>query len=206
MVHTNAEVGAQLEEVPSQREIFEDIVNESSQMSRMVENLLFLARSDSESPPLEMEIIAVPTFLAALEGRAEPLARGRGASFEANLSGEGYLKADPARLEQAVLILVDNAAKYGEPGGRITLSSSVRAGELRIAVEDRGPGIPVEERDKVFERFFRGRAAGMRGTGEGSGLGLSLVREHVALHGGRVWAEEREGGGTRLVVRLPVVS
>lgn len=67
VVHTNAEVGAQLEEDSSQREIFEDIVNESFQMSRMVENLLFLARSDSESPPLEMEIITVSAFLAALK-------------------------------------------------------------------------------------------------------------------------------------------
>ncbi|HEX5973701.1 MAG TPA: histidine kinase dimerization/phospho-acceptor domain-containing protein, partial [Rubrobacteraceae bacterium] len=95
VIHTNAEVGAQLEEDPSQREIFEDIVNESSQMARMVENLLFLARSDSESPPLEMEIIAVPAFLAALKGRAETLARGRGACLEANLSGEGEFRADP---------------------------------------------------------------------------------------------------------------
>ena len=105
----------------------------------MVENLLFLARSDSESPPL-VEIIAVPTFQRA-RGRAEPLARGRGASFEANLSGEGYLMADPARLEQAVLILVDNAAKYSSDGKLVTLFATTESGELLIRVEDRGPGI-----------------------------------------------------------------
>jgi signal transduction histidine kinase len=67
VVHTNAEVGAQLEEDPGQREIFEGIVNESSRMSRMAEDLLFLARSDSQSPPLETEVVAVPALLAALE-------------------------------------------------------------------------------------------------------------------------------------------
>jgi two-component system, OmpR family, sensor histidine kinase VicK len=205
VVHTNAEVGAQLEEDPSQREIFEDIVNESSQMSRMVENLLFLARSDSESPPLEMEIIAIPTFLAALEGRAEPLARGREASFEANLSGEGYLRADPARLEQAVLILVDNAAKYSPDGGRVTLSATTESGELLIRVEDRGPGIPEEHLLHIFERFYRIEKARTRKQ-EGAGLGLSIAQTVVQAHGGRIEAENRTAGGTRVSILLPLTA
>jgi signal transduction histidine kinase len=205
VVHTNAEVGAQLEEDPSQREIFEDIVNESSQMSRMVENLLFLARSDSESPPLEMEIIAVPTFLASLEGRAEPLARGRGASFEANLSGEGYLKADPARLEQAVLILVDNAAKYSSDGKQVTLFASTGSGELLIWVEDRGPGIPEEHLPHIFERFYRVDRARTRRQ-EGAGLGLSIAQTIVQAHGGRIEAESRIGEGTQMSLHLPLVA
>lgn len=205
MVHTNAEVGAQLEEDPSQREIFEDIVNESSQMARMVENLLFLARSDSESPPLEMEIIAIPMFLAALEGRAEPLARGRGASFEANLRGEGYLKADPARLEQAVLILVDNAAKYSPDGKRVTLFATTESGELLIRVEDRGPGIPEEHLPHIFERFYRVDKARTRRQ-EGAGLGLSIAQTIVQAHGGRIEAESHIGEGTQMSIHLPLVA
>ena len=205
VVHTNAEVGAQLEVDPSQREIFEDIVNESSQMSRMVENLLFLARSDSESPPLEMEIIAVPTFLAALEGRAEPLARGRGASFEANLSGEGYLRADPARLEQAVLILVDNAAKYSSDGKLVTLFATTESGELLIRVEDRGPGIPEEHLPHIFERFYRVDKARTRKQ-EGAGLGLSIAQTIVQAHGGRIEAESHIGEGTQMSLHLPLAA
>jgi two-component system, OmpR family, sensor histidine kinase VicK len=205
VVHTNAEVGAQLEEDPSQREIFEDIVNESSQMSRMVENLLFLARSDSESPPLEMEIIAVPAFLAALKGRAEPLAQGLGASFEAHLSGEGCLRADPARIEQAVLILVDNAAKYSPDGGRVTLSATTESGELLIRVEDRGPGIPEEHLLHIFERFYRIEKARTRKQ-EGAGLGLSIAQTVVQAHGGRIEAENRTAGGTRVSILLPLTA
>jgi two-component system sensor histidine kinase VicK len=203
VVHTNAEVGAQLEEDPSQREIFEDIVNESSQMSRMVENLLFLARSDSESPPLEMEILAVPTFLAALKGRAETLTRGRGASFEANLSGEGYLRADLARLEQAVLILVDNAVKYSPDGGRVTLSATTESGELLIRVEDRGPGIPEEHLPHIFERFYRVDKARERKQG-GTGLGLPIAQTIVQAHGGRIEAQSRIGEGTHMSLHLPL--
>ena len=66
------------------------------------------------------------------------------------------------------------------------------------------PGLPPAERARVFERFYRGQAAGRRGTGTGTGLGLALVAEHVRLNGGTVWVEESEGGGARFVVELPV--
>jgi signal transduction histidine kinase len=205
VVHTNAEVGVRLEADPAQREIFEEIVNESSQMSRMVENLLFLARSDSDSPALEMEIIAVPAFLAALKGRAETLARGRGACLEANLSGEGEFRADPARIEQAVLVLVDNAAKYSPPGERVTLSATTESGELLIRVEDRGPGIPEEHLPHVFERFYRVDKARARKQG-GAGLGLSIAQTIAQAHGGRIEAENRTAGGTRISIHLPLTD
>jgi two-component system, OmpR family, sensor histidine kinase MtrB len=78
-------------------------------------------------------------------------------------------------------------------------------GTVQIAVEDEGPGVPADERDLIFERFARGTGAGRRGAGEGVGLGLSLVAEHIALHGGRVWVEDRPDGqaGARFVVELP---
>jgi signal transduction histidine kinase len=70
-------------------------------------------------------------------------------------------------------------------------------------VADRGPGVAPGERDRIFERFYRGQAAGQRGVTSGTGLGLSLVVEHVRLHGGRVWAESGAGGENRFVVELP---
>jgi two-component system, OmpR family, sensor histidine kinase MtrB len=80
--------------------------------------------------------------------------------------------------------------------------------DVRIGVEDEGPGVDEADRDRVFERFARGsEAAGRRGTGEGVGLGLALVREHVNLHGGRVWVEDKATGpGARFVVELPTVA
>ena len=75
---------------------------------------------------------------------------------------------------------------------------------IRVVVEDHGPGVPTAEREHLFERFYRGGRAGQRASGQGTGLGLSLVAEHVRLHGGRVWSEDAAGGGTRFVVELPL--
>jgi two-component system, OmpR family, sensor histidine kinase VicK len=194
----NAEIGLQLSGDRTHKEIFGEIVEESGRMARMVEDLLLLARSDSATLPLSAEKVAVSPFLADLAGRAEALARERGASLRTHLEGEGELEVDPQRVEQAVLILVDNAAKYGPPGGTITLASSVRPspsgdapGELRILVEDRGSGIPKEELPHIFERFYRvdkmrTRKDGGTGPGQGGvGLGLPIAKTIVGAHRGR---------------------
>jgi two-component system sensor histidine kinase VicK len=194
VVRTNAEVGARLEDDPSQREIFE-----------VVEDLLFLARSDSDSLPLEMEVLPVPTFMAEVAGRAEALARERGASFVADLSGDGELRADPTRLEQAILIFVDNAAKYGPAGQPVTLLSTTELGELVIRVKDRGPGIPEEDLSRIFERFYRVDKARERKRG-GAGLGLSIAKTIVEAHGGRIEAENRAQGSARMPIKLPLAS
>jgi two-component system sensor histidine kinase VicK len=178
---------------------------ESKRMSRMVEDLLFLARSDSASPPLEFETVAVAPFLAELAGRAEVLARELGAELEAKLEVGGSVEIDRQRIEQAVLILVENAAKYGPPGGKITLASSVRSSELRISVEDRGPGIPREELPRIFERFYRRDKARSRQLG-GTGLGLPIAKTTVEAHGGRIEATSHLGEGTRFTLRLPLLS
>jgi signal transduction histidine kinase len=81
-------------------------------------------------------------------------------------------------------------------------------GSLRLEVDDAGPGVAAEDRTRIFERFNRGAAAGRRAGagGDGVGLGLSLVEEHVNLHGGQVWVEDRPGGGARFVVELPLAG
>jgi signal transduction histidine kinase len=108
-------------------------------------------------------------------------------------------------MEQAVLILVDNAAKYGPPGGTVTLASFVRSGELHISVEDRGPGIPREELPRIFERFYRLEKARSRRLG-GAGLGLPIAKTIVEAHGGRIEAVSRLGGGTKISLCLPLLA
>jgi two-component system, OmpR family, sensor histidine kinase VicK len=202
----NAQVGLALGDGESdQAELFEEIVAESKRMSRMVEELLFLARSDSSSLPLEFETVAIEPFLAELAERAGVLVRERGATLETDLKGKGLLEIDPQRIEQAALVLVDNAAKYGPTGGRITLSSSVRAGELRIAVEDRGPGIPKDELPRIFERFYRLDKARSRRMG-GAGLGLPIAKTIVEAHGGHIEAVSRPDKGTKMSLCLPLLA
>jgi two-component system sensor histidine kinase VicK len=200
----NAQVGLALGD-DDHKEILEEIVEESRRMARMVEDLLFLARSDSASVPLDFETVAVEPLLAELAGRAEVLARERSAGLEVELGGGGFVKMDRQRIEQAVLILVDNAAKYGPPGGEIFLSSSVRSGELRISVEDRGPGIPEEELPRIFERFYRLDKARSRQLG-GAGLGLPIAKTTVEAHGGHIEAISRLGEGTKMTLCLPLLS
>jgi two-component system sensor histidine kinase VicK len=199
----NAEVGL-LEHDCAHAEILEEIVEESARMTRMVEDLLFLARSDSAVVPLDLEPVPAATFLAEVAGRAEVLARERGAELKAELLlGEEELRIDQARIEQAVLILVDNAAKYGPPEGRISLSSKTDSSELCVAVADEGPGIPEDELSHIFERFYRvdkTRARKQRGTG----LGLPIAKTIVEAHGGRIRAESRVSEGTRMSLYLPL--
>jgi CheY-like chemotaxis protein len=122
-----------------------------------------------------MEPVPVAPFLAELTERAKALVRERGAKLETDLSGGGEIEMDQGRVEQAVLIFVDNAAKYGAPGGTINLSSETRAGELRVTVADEGPGIPKVELPRIFERFYRMDKTRSRKRG-GSGLGCPSPR------------------------------
>jgi signal transduction histidine kinase len=200
----NAEVGLAIDGSGDHKEILEDIVKESGRMTRMVEDLLFLARSDSAaSLPLELEPVPVAPFLAELAERAKALVRERGAKLETDLSGGGEIEMDQGRVEQAVLIFVDNAAKYGAPGGTINLSSETRAGELRVTVADEGPGIPEGELARIFERFYRMDKTRSRKRG-GSGLGLAIVRELVERHNGTIRAESTRGAGSTITILLPL--
>ena len=200
----NAQVGLALGAEGEQKQLLEEVVEESKRMSRMVEELLFLARSDSSSPSLEPETVSVPPLMSDLAGRATVLARERGATLATDIRAEGVLHADPNRLEQAVLILVDNAIKYGPPGGTLTLRSDVTSqGELRITVEDEGPGISKEDLPRVFERFYRVDKARSRRMG-GAGLGLPIAKTIVEAHGGHIAAESRTGHGARMSIYLPL--
>jgi two-component system sensor histidine kinase VicK len=199
----NAEVGL-LERDGAHQEILEEIVEESTRMTKMVEDLLFLARSDSATVPLDLEQVPAATFLAEVAGRAEVLARERGAQLEAKLLlGEGELEIDQRRIEQVVLILIDNAAKYGPPDGRIALSSKTYSGELCVAVADEGPGIPEADLPHIFERFYRVDKTRARKQG-GTGLGLPIAKTIIDAHGGRIEAESRVGDGTKMLIYLPL--
>lgn len=195
-------VGSRREEMPERARVGLDLLSgEVGRFERLVENLLEISRIDAGVEELVVEDVVLGQFVReALRTRRQPVP-------EIDLqdgAAETVVRADKRRLERVLANLADNAERYGGGVARVVVESE--GGWAGFAVEDSGAGVAAEERERVFERFFRGRAAGMRGAGEGSGLGLSLVREHVGLHGGRVWVEEREGGGARFVVRLPVVE
>ena len=199
----NAEVGLALESDCIHKPMLEEVLDESARMALMLEDLLLLARSDSASLPLKPETVAVVPFLAELAARAEMLARQRGISLNMDLSGDGSVSIDQARIEQAVLNLVDNAGKYSQSSEPVTLRATTEAGELRLEVADRGAGIPKEDLPHIFDRFYRVDKVRSRKLG-GAGLGLSIVKTIVESHGGRVGAVSRLGEGTRIWLCLPL--
>ncbi len=109
---------------------------------------------------------------------------------------------DPQRVTQALVALADNAVRYTGDGDRISVGSQLSGGDLRFWISDTGPGIPEEERPRVFERFYRGRNVDR--SIEGTGVGLSGVRQIVEQHGGTVSVESREREGSTFTVRLPL--
>lgn len=119
-----------------------------------------------------------------------------------------HLRVDKRRFERIVTNLLENAELYGGGATQVAARPGPADGDgrptLDVVVDDHGPGVPPSERSKIFERFYRGQAAGRRGAGTGTGLGLALVSEHARLNGGSVWVEDAPGGGARFVVRLPV--
>jgi two-component system sensor histidine kinase KdpD len=106
---------------------------------------------------------------------------------------------DRVKVERIIDNLLTNAAKYTPPGSPIVINVGAREGGILLCVEDRGPGIPDELKDVIFEPFRQGEGS----TGKGVGIGLSLVRKFAELHGGRAWAEDRPGGGTIFKTLLP---
>ena len=112
------------------------------------------------------------------------------------------VEADEDRLAQALRNLLQNAIAHTAPDGLVALGVEAGDGRVRFVVDDDGPGIPVDQRAAVFDRFHRLDGGRSRDAG-GAGLGLAIVQAIASAHGGRVWAEAAPGGGARLVLEIP---
>lgn len=206
VIRGNADIGLTSSESTVQRDVLADISVEANRMSKLVDDLLFLARSDSGAPPLDLELVSGHWLATRLERPAEVLARQRGACLETDLQGDVFLQVDHARIEQALLNLIDNAARYSEGNDTcVRYSSRVEDGEFLLEVADDGPGMSAEDLSMIFDRFYRVRnRRGRKKTG--SGLGLAIAKTIVEAHGGTIAAESTLGVGTRMIIRLPVAT
>jgi signal transduction histidine kinase len=167
---------------------------------RLVEDLLEISRFDAGAVELALEDVSVGELVrhAVADHAVDPVVVDVDPAAET-----AVVRADKRRLERVLANLVDNAEHYGKGVVGVHVGSGIAS--VRIAVDDAGPGVAPGDRDRVFERFSRGPSAGRRSMGksQGVGLGLALVAEHVRVHGGSVWVEDRPGGGARFVVELP---
>jgi two-component system, OmpR family, sensor histidine kinase MtrB len=183
------------------REALDLLADEVNLLVRLVEDLLEISRLEAGVADLALEEVNLDEFVH----RAVGTSSSAGAQIDVQASvGSTVVRADKRRLERVLGNLISNAENYA--GGVSRVAVEREDGVARIAVEDSGPGVPADEREQIFERFVRGRAAVKRRHDGGAGLGLSLVSEHVRAHDGRVWVEPSPSGGARFVVELPVVS
>lgn len=182
----------------------ETIAEESARLRRLVEDLLELARVESEEETSTREQVQLQDFLEQEAARHKTVLRAGKVSLELELSAPlPALRADRSQLAQAVGNLLQNAITYNKPGGRVTLRASSDGKACRIEVEDDGIGIPPEDLPRIFERFYRVDKGRSRETG-GTGLGLSIVKHVAEAHGGSVQVESRPGAGSRFTLILPL--
>jgi heavy metal sensor kinase len=181
-------------------------LEEVSRLSQIIEELLFLSRAEACDIRLTLERHDPEAVLAVFSQDARVLAEHRGMQFVCTHTGRGSVLIEPRWLRRVLLNLLSNALNVSPRGGRVTLSSGFDADLWRVCFDDQGPGVPPELRERIFERFFR-LARSESGDEEGSGLGLTICRSIIALHGGAIWAESAPvDGGLRMVFTLPAKS
>jgi two-component system, OmpR family, sensor kinase len=179
-------------------------LEEVIRLSRLVEDLLMLARADAGRVELRCEPVNLTELCQKMAEYIAPLAEQREQTLNYHVPAQAVrVHADVHRIKQLLLNLLDNAIKYTDPQGTITLTLTTEAQEAVLAVADTGRGIPPEDVPHVFERFFRRSAKTSDRSAPGSGLGLSIVKWIVEAHGGKIDVQSQLGVGTTFTVRLP---
>ena len=168
--------------------------------SHLVAQLLALARLDPDAARDPASSLDLAQLVQDVAAEVRPLAEGAQLDLEVTLPAAAPLRGHDAALRMAFTNLLDNAIRYTPAGGCVSVRLVEEAAGYRLAVSDTGPGLPADERERVFDRFTRGRDT----AAPGSGLGLAIVREVARLHGGRAWIEAGPGGrGLTVSLWLP---
>jgi two-component system sensor histidine kinase KdpD len=180
------------------RGLLEAIFDEAERLNRLIRNLLDMTRLESGAIEVQKEWLPLEEVVGAALSRVGPRLESR--SVRVDLAPDlPLVPCDAILLEQVLVNLLENALKYSTQA--IDLSARAAPGEVLLEVADRGPGIPVGEELRVFEKFHRARH---EGSPEGVGLGLAICRAIIAAHNGKIWVHQREGGGTALRFTLPL--
>jgi signal transduction histidine kinase len=182
-------------------EVAHDVREEAERMIRLIEDLLVLSRAERGS----LEISDEPVLVQRVVDRVSQDIKRRQPSLVVEIALAADLppvRGELTYVEQVLRNLVGNAAKYGPPEGPIRIAGSVSGGFAEIQVLDAGPGIRTDDLERVFELFFRSRETAARVSG--AGIGLFVSRQLVELMGGRIWARQRDGGGSEFGFTLPL--
>jgi len=207
VLRANAELIERLPDMDRQ-ELMEEagaMVQEIDEMSRLVNDLLDLARADAGRLLLQTQPTELSGLIRDAVGVMTPLAEDSGLSLDVNAAAPVLVEADPSRIRQLVRVLVDNAISYTASGGAVHVLVEQRGPLAVIEVRDTGIGIPPDELQNVFRRFYRTDHARARSMG-GAGLGLSIAQAIALAHGGRIVLESHPGQGSLFRIELPAVE
>ena len=200
-VSTLRTLGAKMPKT-DREDLLSAIEEEASRLSRFVSNLLDMTRLEGGSMDARRDPVDLPGVIQAAARRARQLWPQREIRI-AGTAGVPSVKGDTAMLEQVVFNILDNANKFAPPGKPTNVALGADSHDVVLSVEDEGPGVPPEDMDRVFDKFYRGKQGD--GRAPGTGLGLAICRGMVTAMGGsiRVDSPVARGRGTRIVVRLP---
>lgn len=186
------------------KELLAVMEKEVDRLTRMVGDLLLLAQAEAGKLPLASELVELDTLLLEILQEAHILAAGR-QKIKITEIDQVLVKGDQDRLKQVLLNLVSNAVSYTQDGGEIQLGLFKKDGMSCLIVRDNGPGIPPDDLDHIFERFYRAEKSRARSEdGKGYGLGLSIAYWIIRNHGGKIEVESKLGKGTKFEVWLPL--
>jgi signal transduction histidine kinase len=188
---------------PAQEKLLVDLLEQTSGLQKIADNLLLLARFDVGKAPVMHEPVDFSLLVREAAEDAELLASPERISIHAEVQPGVWVCGDAHLLRRVMLNLIDNAVRYNREGGEVSLALRCEPETVVVVVANTGAGIPADRRADLFQRFFRLNADRNRGTG-GSGLGLSLCREIVVAHGGRIELGRSDADRTEFIVRLPL--
>ena len=182
------------------RDLAETIVHEAERLNRLVRNLLDVTRLEAGALRVEKEWQPVEEVVGASLAVVERVLGDRPVTTD--VAQDLIAPFDAVLVQQVLVNLLENAAKYTAPASPITISAKKNEDEVEIVVADRGPGLPGGDESRIFEKFYRAE----KGKGGGAGLGLTICKGVVTAHGGRIWAESRKGGGAAFHFTLPATG
>jgi two-component system sensor histidine kinase KdpD len=182
-------------------ELLDTVYDETERLERLVTNILELSRIRAGGLEVRRQPVDLRDLAQAAIRRLRPLARAHRVRLDVP-AALADVEVDVQMMEQVFGNLLENALRFAPPGSEIlvTCCPGTAPDEIEVRVADHGPGVPVEERDRIFDEFARVDA---RADASGTGLGLAIVRALVTAHGGRVWCEETPGGGATFVFVMP---
>lgn len=185
-----------------QKIIFEKYMNEFINLSKLIENLLFIARSDNRQITLKKEIVDARKEILNICDYYIAIADEH--KIVITCEGQAFVCVDPTLFKRVISNLIANAIKYTPPNGSIKIVINELDGKIEIAIHDSGIGIPTEHLTKIFDRFYRIDSSRSSSSG-GLGLGLAIVKSILDLHDGKVWAESKKNVGTSIYFNFPVL-